>query len=302
MQLAKLPHGTYVVGVSGGVDSVVLLDMLVKQQPENRYVVAHFEHGIRGDDSRRDAEFVKQLAAQLRLEHESEGVTLGPGASEAAARTARYNFLRQCRDKWQANAIVLAHHQDDVLETIIINLIRGTGWRGLASLRSHPKLIRPMQEFTKRQVYEYAESQNIQWCEDVTNVDTVYLRNYVRHKLLPRFDAASRQKLLGLGESQERLAQRIPQELEAVMSSQLTREDRRYSMGRYFLIMAPKHVAIECMQYVVKTVRGEGLEKPQAELALIFARAGLPGKTWQPASGVKLTVNRDRLFVMASKS
>jgi tRNA(Ile)-lysidine synthase len=260
MELAKLPHGTYVVGVSGGVDSVVLLDMLVKQQSENRYIVAHFEHGIRGDDSRRDAEFVKRLAAQLQLEYQSESVTLGPGASEAAARTARYDFLRRCRDEWQANAIVLAHHQDDVLETIIINLIRGTGWRGLASLRSHPTLIRPMLGFTKQQVHEYAKSQNIEWREDETNIDTTYLRNYVRHKLLSRFDEVNRRRLLDLGESQALLAQQIQQELESIMSSQLTYEDGCYSMSRYFLIMAPKQVAIECLQYAVKTARSESLE------------------------------------------
>jgi tRNA(Ile)-lysidine synthase len=295
--MMQLPRGTYVVGVSGGVDSVVLLRMLVNGQPGNRYIVAHFDHGIRGEDSEHDAELVSQLAAKYNLELESERASLGPDTSEAAARTARYDFLRRCREKWQADAIILAHHQDDVLETAIINLIRGTGWRGLSSLRSHPKLIRPLLGHTKKEIYEYARQHKLQWREDSTNTDPRYLRNYVRLRIVPRFNEENRRAILELSKRQTAVERQIAQELRLLLENNLYQEDGRLSIGRYFLIMCPKHVALECLQATVQKAAGYRLQRPQAELALVFAKAAHPGKRWFPTEGLSLRVNRDQLFV-----
>ncbi|HEX6258362.1 MAG TPA: tRNA lysidine(34) synthetase TilS, partial [Candidatus Saccharimonadales bacterium] len=132
MTKTHLASGTYVVAVSGGVDSIVLLDMLAGQAGLE-LIVAHFDHGIR-QDSTEDAEFVRAAAQRYSLPFELGQATLGPGASEEAARTARYSFLRSIAKKYQAR-IVTAHHADDVIETIAINVARGTGWRGLVSLR-----------------------------------------------------------------------------------------------------------------------------------------------------------------------
>jgi tRNA(Ile)-lysidine synthetase-like protein len=143
----------FVVAVSGGVDSVVLLDMLAtgklkitnhKTQITNKFqkpssktncqlVVAHVDHGIRGD-SHLDAELVEGLAKKYGLKFELQKVELGEGASEAEARDVRYKKLRQVCKKHKASGIITAHHQDDQIETAIINLIRGTGWRGLAPM------------------------------------------------------------------------------------------------------------------------------------------------------------------------
>lgn len=133
-----VPPGTYIVAVSGGVDSVVLLDMLAKQA-DLQLVIAHFDHGIR-EDSKQDALFVAHLAAKYHVPFESERVELGHGASEALAREKRYAFLRMMFKKYNADAIITAHHQDDVIETSMINILRGTGRHGLSSSKALPNL------------------------------------------------------------------------------------------------------------------------------------------------------------------
>ena len=175
----------YVVAVSGGVDSVVLLDMLVSKQPSNIYqlpttnyqlIVAHFDHGIR-DDSNQDAIFVAKLAKKYGLPYVEKRVDLGVNASEEKARDERYDFLRSVAKQHDAK-LVTAHHADDVIESIAINLSRGTGWRGLAVIDSD--VIRPLTDMNKSEILSYARNHNLKWREDSTNSTNVYLRNRIR--------------------------------------------------------------------------------------------------------------------------
>ncbi|MFZ1249426.1 MAG: tRNA lysidine(34) synthetase TilS [Candidatus Saccharimonadales bacterium] len=211
----EVAAGRYVVAVSGGVDSVVLLHALVQKYfksqtnpkskiqnanvqhaPSNvQLTVAHFDHGIR-PDSKADALFVEQLAKKHDLPFESERVELGEGASEAAARTARYEFLKRVQKQYKAQAIITAHHQDDVLETIIINWLRGTKSRGLSSLKDTAEIKRPLLGWSKQQIRKYARLHNVEWREDSTNQDETYLRNYVRHRIMPKLGDVQRTKLL----------------------------------------------------------------------------------------------------------
>ena len=138
---AELKPGKYVLAVSGGVDSIVLLDLLAKEIERDNLVVAHFDHGIR-QGSATNREFVEGLAKNYGLEFFYEEGELGAKASEALARTKRYEFLNKIKKQTESDAIITAHHQDDVLETIIINLLRGTGRKGLSSLKNHPELVR----------------------------------------------------------------------------------------------------------------------------------------------------------------
>ena len=141
----------YILAVSGGVDSVSLLNMLVGSHRDLnknlqfttsnfQLVVAHFDHGIR-KESGDDAQFVSDLAAQHGLPFELGHANLGMDTSEEDARVARYNFLRQCCDKYNTTFVITAHHQDDLVETALINLIRGTSWRGLASLELNSRVF-----------------------------------------------------------------------------------------------------------------------------------------------------------------
>jgi tRNA(Ile)-lysidine synthase len=171
-----------------------LLDLLGKSD-DLELVVAHFDHGMR-DGSKDDAEFVRKLAEKHGLEFEAGQGKLGARASEEKAREARYKFLESIRQKHEAAAIVTAHHQDDVIETAIINILRGTGPRGLISLDSSDDVTRPLLEISKKEIYEYANANNLDWVEDESNSDTKYLRNNVRQILQAKLTGEDRDRIL----------------------------------------------------------------------------------------------------------
>ena len=169
------------MAVSGGVDSVVLLDLLSKLSGVG-LIVAHFNHGIRSD-SVQDEELVKELAHKYGLPFEVGYGRLGPGVSEDTARSARYAFLEAVKQKYQAKAIITAHHQDDVIETALLNVLRGTGRQGLTAILDNPKIVRPLTGVPKKEVIKYALSKHLRWRDDNTNVDPKYLRNYIRQNV-----------------------------------------------------------------------------------------------------------------------
>ena len=194
----NLPAGqTYVVAVSGGVDSAALLDMLVRSSAKEGLVVAHFDHGIR-PESALEAAFVGRLAKKHGLTFVAGAAELGHGASEARAREARYGFLEDVRQQHRAVAIVLAHHQDDFLETAIMNFRRGSRRRGLVSLQSTKTRLRPLLGWRKSEIIAYARSRQLKWHEDDSNQDVRYLRNYVRQTIMPRLKEEERTRLLSV--------------------------------------------------------------------------------------------------------
>ena len=192
----ELDPGRYIVAVSGGVDSVVLLHHLVRM-PGQKLTVAHFDHGIR-DESADDEVFVRELARIYDLPYVYARGKMSPESSESEARELRYDFLHAARMAADADAVLTAHHQDDVLETAVHNIIRGTGRRGLTSLKSTDIIKRPLLSVSKADILEYAIRHNLQWREDASNQSDVYTRNYIRHHLMPRLGNDGRQKLLNL--------------------------------------------------------------------------------------------------------
>jgi tRNA(Ile)-lysidine synthetase-like protein len=189
-----LEPGKYVVAVSGGIDSIVLLDMLRKQE-NLELITAHFDHGIR-PDSAEDASFVSSVSYEYGLPFETKRVELGPGASEALARGHRYEFLDAARKKYSADAIVTAHHQDDLIETAVLNVLRGTKRRGLVSLRSTQTIKRPLLHMTKPEIKDYARTYGILWREDSTNNELIYKRNRVRKLLSQNLTAEKRKDII----------------------------------------------------------------------------------------------------------
>ena len=187
-------QGRYVLAVSGGVDSVVLLDILAATQGLN-ITVAHYDHGIR-HDSAKDRRLVQKLARSYGLPCVYQEGNLGSGASEDTARRARYQFLRATQKAANAIGIITAHHQDDLLETAILNLLRGTGRHGLGALKSTADLARPLLDVPKSTIVTYAQTKHLEWREDSTNQDETHARNYIRAKVMPRFDENARAQLV----------------------------------------------------------------------------------------------------------
>lgn len=179
----EVPNQNYIVAVSGGVDSVVLLYLLTTtiNFPKTNLVIAHVDHNIRSD-SAADADFVGLLAKQHGLKFES--IKLGGGTSdEASLRRARYDFLSALAKKNHAK-VMTAHHQDDLIETAILNIRRGTGPFGLVALMRNPQVERPLLHATKKDILQFAEQNHLAWREDSTNRDQTYQRNLVRHTVV----------------------------------------------------------------------------------------------------------------------
>jgi tRNA(Ile)-lysidine synthase len=252
-----LPVGKYVVAVSGGVDSVALLHMLAQRGQRAKgkeqsstgstlhptpytLIVAHYDHGIR-PDSAKDRQLVQRMAKDYGLPFAYEEGKLGAGASEAAAREARYRFLHHVREAGGASAIVTAHHQDDLLETAVLNMLRGTGRKGLSSLKSTDVVKRPLLHVPKTNIRSYAMANDLLWREDSTNQDETYARNYVRKRIVPRLSQPDRERLLGVLERAAGLNQEIDAQLHGMVQSNTTVFDRHQ------FVMLPHIVAREVM-------------------------------------------------------
>ena len=179
---------TIVAAVSGGSDSVALLHVLRCLAPEWRLSLhaLHVDHRLR-PDSARDGEFVDRLAIQLGIPAEVVAVDVGPGGSrEAAARIARYRALEDYADRVDAQCIAVAHTADDQAETVLMRALEGTGVRGLAGIPpTRGRIIRPLLAERRDALRAMLVDAGIGWIEDPSNEDRVFLRNRIRHELLP---------------------------------------------------------------------------------------------------------------------
>lgn len=232
-----LPKGTRVlVAVSGGADSLALLHCLHHLQPSLQYKlhVATLEHGIRGAESIADMRFVVQTAQDWGLPVSSEQVDTPAYAQrhhlglEAAARTLRYQFLARQAYQNHCTHIALAHHQDDQAETILMNIIRGTGLSGLggmtlaAPLNNHPDLmlIRPLLTVSRADIEAYCHAHQLHARYDSTNADTTLRRNYIRQIIMPQLRSLNpqiTQALVQLGEIAQSDEAYLKQHLEQLL-------------------------------------------------------------------------------------
>ncbi len=290
----------YIIAVSGGVDSVVLLDQLmtkkVAQYENDSFIVAHFEHGVR-EDSPQDAAFVRQLAEEYAVPFELGSARLGAKVSEAVARKARYEFLRAVQEKRGADAILTAHHQDDVIETAIINIIRGTGWRGLISLDSNGSIKRPLLDTSKKELLAYAKKHTLQWREDSTNSDERYLRNHVRRKLIPlagekdgQFKATFLKNIADAKIHKEQINKEVGVFL--ANSAQITKN--QINLQRYELIMVPSTVAREVVHQILRQLDMHWHPtRRHIQRALHFIKTAQPGATLHISKQLHIVMRKE---------
>lgn len=187
------PGARLVVAVSGGSDSLCLLGALLALREgghrlaPGELIVAHLDHGLRGEESREDARYVQQLAADLSLPCVVERVETASGTlSEDSARRMRYAFLRRVATEYDAERIVTGHTRDDQAETILLHWLRGSGLAGLRGMAPlHDGIARPLLDVTHAQTLAYCVAIGWQRREDSSNRDPRFLRNRIRHELLP---------------------------------------------------------------------------------------------------------------------
>lgn len=180
------------LGVSGGIDSVALTALV--DRLGNEYALAHCNFKLRGQDADADESFVKSLAEKLGVAcyhkcFETEEYARDKGISiEMAARELRYQWFEKTTVEKGFDFVVVGHHLDDVMETFMLNLSRGTGIRGLTGIRpKNKRVVRPLLFATRNEIENYARENHLEYRHDASNDDTGIRRNLVRHELLPLF-------------------------------------------------------------------------------------------------------------------
>jgi tRNA(Ile)-lysidine synthetase-like protein len=291
MLYEALQPGTYVVAVSGGIDSMALLDMLAKQN-DIQLIVAHYDHGIR-TDSDLDRQLVAAAAKKYNLPFVYEQGKLGPDVSENTARNARYAFLRKVQKQAKAHAIVTAHHQDDALETAILNILRGTGRKGLSSIADNRQLRRPLLKTTKDELRKYAREQGIVWREDSTNKDTAITRNYVRHVLLPKIGQEGRKKLRDIVTHIAVLNKAIDRDIHIYLHTQPSRQ----SLDRHSFILLSHNLALEVLAEWLRTHGIKTFDSSLLEAIVTKAKVLPPGKKIDVNAQYSMLVGKETLVL-----
>lgn len=180
-----------IIGVSGGPDSVCLLDILFKLQKKYnlQLIIAHVNYGLRGKDSDSDENFVRDLAGKYNLEIEILKPKINFKANlENKLRDIRYEFFEKLRKENNFNFIAVAHNLDDQVETYLMRIIRGAGLLGLSAMKyknNSRKIIRPLLAITRREILEYLKINKLKYRIDKTNLESNFLRNKIRNKLIP---------------------------------------------------------------------------------------------------------------------
>ncbi len=179
-----------VLGVSGGPDSVCMLDAMAKLAPKYglELIIAHIDYGLRGKDSDRDEEFVKKLAEK----HNLESAVLNPKnikKTENNLREIRYKFFEEVRRENNFDAVAVAHNADDQAETFLMRVIRGSGLQGLTAMKYKSglprRMIRPLLNISREEILEYLKTRGLKYRTDKTNKENLYFRNKIRNKLIP---------------------------------------------------------------------------------------------------------------------
>lgn len=192
---AHPPRRKYLIGVSGGRDSLVLLHALVSLG-YRKLVVCHLNHDLRGKESRADAALVRRRAHSLKLPFETTRASTAQVAKdtrksiELAARDLRLTFFARCARTHRCARLFLAHHADDQIETCLFNFLRGAGAAGLAGIKPTSQvgpltIIRPLLQVSGADIAFFAKTHRLTWREDASNIDPAHTRNRLRHEILP---------------------------------------------------------------------------------------------------------------------
>lgn len=276
-----------ILAVSGGIDSMVMMDIF-RNFP---VIIAHFDHGTR-PSSASDAEFVQERAKSYGFKFFLGRANLGESVSEAVARQARYDFLLSLANQFSA-PVYVAQHLEDLVESVAINLLRGTGWRGLAVMnRPHikrpfiqtdllPSNLQNQQFFTKKEIYHWAASHQLVWRQDPTNQQENYLRNRLRLQFA-HMSSSKKQQLGQLVLQQKQLSQEI-HDLTLNLVQQIKLGDTQQKIyARQAFYHLDEAVALELLREIA---RQSNLNLLRPELTKLLHAI----KTYQPGKKVNLS-------------
>ena len=256
-------ESTFLIAVSGGVDSMVLLNLF--ENLNLKFQVAHVNYHFRGEDSNLDQKLVENYCEnhglKFHLKNISEEEKSGMKSLQNWARNIRYDFFFKILKQENLDFIVTAHHLSDELETFLINLSRGSGIKGLSGIpRNENKILRPLLNFSKTEIYDFAKENNLEFREDQSNEKDDYLRNKIRNQLTPKILEIFPDFLIQFQESLNHLnsANRFFQdEIEKAFQEIIINEnDAEFTLNKEKLFSKPKTLMIE----IIRKLGFSGLE------------------------------------------
>ena len=285
-----------ILALSGGIDSMVLADLLLKMKVD--FVVAHCNFHLRGKESDGDERFVRDFCEKRDIQcfvkcFDTEQYAAEKGISiEMAARELRYAWFEELRQQLGYDKIAVAHHADDQAETFFINLLRGAGLRGLKGMQpQNGVIIRPLLWASREQIRQYAVESQIVWREDYTNAESVYLRNKIRNQLLPVFDELHPEARQGLYKSLEHLSaeNELYRELLKEKLSQVIECKGEIQCIPYSAFRIP-HSAF---QLLFEWLRNYGFNTDQCRFIFDAMKTGIGNKYFSPTH--QLVIGRNEL-------
>jgi len=300
-----------VVGVSGGPDSVFLLHILngLKDTLGVRLYVAHLDHGIRGSESRGDAQFVKKLAEKLGVRAAFK--TLKPKelrsklSPEELLREKRYDFFEKTARKFRSGAVATAHTTDDQAETIMMRLIKGASLKGVVGI--HPvrggkktKFVRPLFEVEKKDILAFLKKEKIAFRLDRTNADERFLRNRVRRKVLPylaKINPRIKRALFNLAESLREDFEFIEHEKER-RKIIIKSGKRHFSIKLCDMLLQPRALRREIVREALRASGGNIKKLTYRHWKDVddFIKVKQRGKSMDLPGGIRMIKTRDRLL------
>ena len=268
LKVHNIKNKKILLAVSGGVDSIALLDLMteVSSPLKLKISIAHVHHGNTTSPYRNQTQiFVESLAKGLNIPFFSNVQNNKHTFAEGELRKIRYQYLYQWMKKSQSDYLALAHTLDDLLETRLIRLIRGTGQNGLQAMSFLNKtLLRPLLFFTKNEIKNYALFRKLQWIEDPTNIHTKTLRNWIRLKWLKELDQKQTGGVKNLALSLERISQTmekedssilIPQGLNRKKMLELSLWDQKKWIAKYMRKSQLKNYSENHIQEILKYLK-----------------------------------------------
>ena len=298
-QYDLLPRGAHILcALSGGRDSVYLLHRLLEWAGERelRISAAHYNHCLRGIESERDEQFVRTLCRQLRVplycgSGDVKAYAAGNGLGiEEAARTLRYAFLAETADAIGAHRIATAHHADDLAETMLLNLIRGAGTKGLSGIPPRRgNIVRPILLVTRAEIDDYLAQRQIAYVEDSTNGLEDCTRNVIRHRVLPELAALNPGFVRHAAEAALRL--RCDDE---VLSGQAERFLREHPLESGIPVQQLLQLPEPVSGRVIRLAFGESLQSVHVEGVLSLCKG--EGLHYLSVPGVRVRLDRERLW------
>jgi tRNA(Ile)-lysidine synthase len=294
---------TVLVGVSGGPDSVALLHILVTLAPSLGVTlrVLHVDHGLRAE-SACDADFVRRVGTRLGVPVDVARVTVGGGSVEAAARAARYAALTTAADRVGAARIALGHTGDDQAETVLMRMLEGSGVRGLAGIPAvRGRIIRPLIDARRADVVAHLEHAALPWIEDPSNRDLRFLRNRVRHQILPVIAHACEGDVVPSLTRVGRLARATIDTVDRMAETELKRlgtvEADAITLSRAALAALPSGVAAELLRQAASRVGGRASLRAWGHRGLARVLAAPAPRRPFHLGGVVVEVSSDRVRV-----